>query len=106
MRCAADGAGLRFGRCGEAATFRVLARDAFGNQLKAGGHPFVVRVRPPLSSSRAPPGSPRGPRAVLRDQGDGTYLCEWTPAARGRHVIAVLLDRTPISGSDFVCTVI
>jgi tripartite motif-containing protein 45 len=97
-RCIAEGTGLRAGFKDQRASFAIIARDAFGNRVSRGAHGYSVRVRPPLSATRAP-------EIVVADRGDGTCGCEWLPTARGRHVIQVTLGGMPIEGSDFICHV-
>ena len=94
-RCTAEGAGIRSAVKGKAASFKILARDAFGNRVPHSAHGYSVRVRPPLSATRAPD-------VYLVDNGDGTCGCEWLPTTRGRHVISVTLGGVPIEGSDFI----
>ena len=94
-RCTAEGAGIRSAVKGKAASFKILARDAFGNRVPHSAHGYSARVRPPLSATRAPD-------VYLVDNGDGTCGCEWLPTTRGRHVISVTLGGVPIEGSDFI----
>ena len=98
QRCIAEGTGLRAGFRGQVAAFGIVARDAFGNRLSRGAHGYAVRVRPPLSATRAPD-------VYVADRDDGTCLCEWLPVVRGRHVISITLGGVPIEGSDYVCHV-
>ena len=97
-RSTAEGTGLRAAFKGVPATFALIARDAFGNRVSRGAHGYNVRVRPPLSATRAPD-------VFVGELGDGTVGCEWVPTTRGRHVITVTLGGIPIEGSDFICNV-
>ena len=98
LRCTAEGTGLRAAFVRQRATFAIVSRDAFGNRISRGAHGFCVRVRPPLSATKAPD-------VYVADQGDGTCGCEWMPTSRGRHVIQVTLGGVPIEGADFICHV-
>ena len=97
-RCTAEGTGLRAAFKGQPATFSLIARDAFSNRISRGAHGYNVRVRPPLSATRAPD-------VYVGELGDGQVGCEWVPTVRGRHVISVTLGGIPIDGSDFICNV-
>ena len=97
-RCYAEGAGLRAAFVRQTTTFKILAKDAFGNRVSRGAHGYNVRVRPPLSATKAPD-------VVVFDLGDGTCGVEWVPQVRGRHVVSVTLGGLPIEGSDFMCHV-
>lgn len=94
-RCRAEGAGLRSAYKDQTTSFVIIARDAFGNRISRGAHGYSVRVRPPLSATKAPD-------VHVYDLGDGTCGVEWVPTARGRHVVSVALGGIPIEGSDFM----
>ena len=89
---------MRSAQKGKRASFAIIARDAFGNRVSRGALGYSVRVRPPLSATRAPD-------VIVGDAGDGTCRCEWVPTVKGRHVISVTLGGMPIENSDFVCMV-
>ena len=65
--------------------FRVLPSDAHGNPTSYRGARWSARVRPPLTSGGGPP-------VRLRGNADGTCEGSFTPLARGRHTLVVLLD--------------
>ena len=65
--------------------FRVLPSDAHGNPTSYRGAHWSARVRPPLTSAGGPP-------VRLRGNADGTCEGVFTPLARGRHTLVVLLD--------------
>ena len=98
-RCVAEGVGLRAGFKGQVASFAIVARDAFGNRVSRGAHGYNVRVRPPLSATRAPD-------VYVADKNDGTCSVEWLPTTRGRHVVSITLGGVPIEGSDYICHVV
>ena len=98
QRCTAEGSGLRAAIRNVPTSFKIIAKDAFGNRISRGAHGYGVRVRPPLSATKAP-------KVDLYDAGDGTCTCEWRPTVSGRHVISITLAGLPIGGSDFFCHV-
>jgi hypothetical protein len=78
---------------GQNATFRVTAKDAFGNARENGGDSFFVAVVDAAGVVDAP-------SVALTDHGDGTYTGAWTPAtAASTYEIRVLLRGTHVSGS-------
>ena len=78
---------------GKNATFRVTAKDAFGNARENGGDSFFVAVVDAAGVVDAP-------SVALTDHGDGTYTGAWTPAtAASTYEIRVLLGGTHVSGS-------
>ena len=78
---------------GQPATFRVTAKDAFGNARENGGDSFFVAVVDAAGVVDAP-------SVALTDHGDGTYTGAWTPAtAASTYEIRVLLRGTHVSGS-------
>ena len=97
-RCVAEGVGLRAAFVRQSASFKIISKDAFGNRVPRGAQGYSVRVRPPLSATKAPD-------VVVFDNGDGTCGVEWVPQVRGRHVVSVTLAGMPIEGSDFMCHV-
>ena len=97
-RCVAEGVGLRAAFVRQSASFKIISKDAFGNRVPRGAQGYSVRVRPPLSATKAPD-------VVVFDNGDGTCGVEWVPQVRGRHVVSVTLAGMPVEGSDFMCHV-
>ena len=81
-----EGSGLRKAVKGEQSSFRILAKDEFGNRCVIGGQRFRLRVRQPLSGSER-----TQPEVSIADLGNGTHLASWVPSSRGRHLVSVAL---------------
>ena len=96
-RCTAAGDGAAVATPGEAAYLTIEARDAFGNKLANGGHPFEVALVGPARLR------------ALQDQGDGTYGCAYEVAGSAAGYatdgalvqISVTMSGVPIQGSPF-----
>eukprot|EP00128_Syssomonas_multiformis_P006222 Colp12_sorted_trinity150504_noHs@35288 len=91
-QCAAYGPAITGGVAGVETSFNIVAKDING-ELRAGDDPFNVRIH-------GPPGTPP-PQATVRNNGDGTYIVKFTPAAEGDHVIAVTVYGNNIPNSPF-----
>jgi len=91
-QCTAFGPGLEPGNLDtHPAKFTIQARDKKGNPITRGGDPFKVAIA-----------GPTGPVPCdIKDNGDGTYSCEYQPEAAGMHDIAITMKDTPIKGSTF-----
>ena len=90
------GNGLRGAEAGRAVQFIIYARDQFGNAVIKPGDDFQVKISEVNEGIRV--------RATVSDNGDGTYLCEWTGMLRGEYDVAVCLKEDPIKGSPWrVC---
>ena len=89
----ATGPGVEGGAAaGAPADFTVHAVNAAGAPMTAGGHPFTCKVTDPRG---------RPVRALLKDNGDGTYAGSYTPAAPGEHTVEIICGGAPIKDSPF-----
>ena len=84
-RCVVEGLWTGPLQLGETAFFHVRPSDAHGNPTSLQGARWNARVRPPLTSSATP-------TVRLHGKADGTCEGRFTPEARGRHVVTVLLS--------------
>ena len=98
-RCVVEGRGPSPLRLHAPAVFVVHASDAWGNRCASEGERWSARVRQPLSSATATP------QVKLRGTADGACEGTFTPVARGRHTLAVLLGGRPLSGGEIVMDV-
>ena len=83
-RCTIGGPGYQGGAAKSDVTFYVTAKDARGTRIRDGGAYVVVRVTPGTSARAA------GAETVspdVRDNGDGTYSCKYSVAARGDYEV-------------------
>ena len=78
------GPGLESAKVNETASFVVEARDAEGNVIESGGHPFKLRVQGPT-----PDADPQIQSLV--DNNNGKYDGKYVPTQRGRHIVTVTL---------------
>lgn len=78
------------GKAGKVSTITVTARDAAGNEIRAGGDSVVVDVS--VANSARPP---------VTDHGDGTYTASYTPTSTGTDYVAVTINGLPLVGSPF-----
>ncbi|KAJ8602268.1 hypothetical protein CTAYLR_003666 [Chrysophaeum taylorii] len=91
LNCEAFGPGLYQAVCGETATFSIVATTN-GAALDAGGLEFTARLE---SSSLLY-------LLEVRDEGNGTYECEYAVARAGDYELSVLLrDEYHVFGSPF-----
>ena len=82
-QCIVEGSGLRASTVRQPATFTIVARDQYGDNMEDGGDPMFVSIR----------GCGLRVRAKVFDQGDGSYLVTYktegirpispSPAVRG-----------------------
>src|ERR1035438_8374092 len=72
----------------------VTARDAIGNALTSGGSTVVGAVTGPETLT-----------PVVKDNLNGTYTLTYTPTVAGADKIAITLNGTAISGSQFTCVI-
>ena len=78
------------------ALFLVHASDAWGNRCGSEGARWSARVRQPLTSATSTP------QVKLRGTADGACEGTFTPVAKGRHTLVVLLGGQPLSGGEIV----
>jgi hypothetical protein len=83
------------GNAGAVTTIVVQARDAFGNNLTAGGSAVAATVT----------GVNAGAVVTVVDNLDGTYTATYTPTATGTDNIAITLDAVAIGGSPYASIV-
>lgn len=89
----ADGPGVEGGvPAGAETPFTVHAVNAAGAPMTTGGHPFTCKVTDPR-------GKPI--RALLKDNGDGTYAGTYTPEGPGDYTVEVICGGAPIKDSPF-----
>ena len=93
-RCTACGAGVRTAAWNRPTTFTIVARDAFGHEIKKGGDDFHVSVAPRGHGHY-------GTVESVNDLGDGNYAVEYTAAISGRYGVEVRLGGVHIEGSPF-----
>jgi len=87
------GNGLREAQAGRPVQFIIQARDQFGNKVVKPGDDFQVKIAEVNEGIRV--------RATVTDNGDGTYLVEWTGMLRGEYDVHVCLKEDPIKGSPW-----
>ena len=73
----------------------IQARDSSGAHCRVGGDDFRVRLRGPVKEFAA----------VVRDNGDGTYVAEFVPPLSGEYGLIVTLRGHHVVGSPFVLRV-
>jgi len=89
--CIAEGPGLKDGiKDTFPAEFKIYAKDRDGNPIKEGGDNFLVKIVDP-DGNEVP--------CDIKDNGDGTYDCNYQPERDGPHKVAVTLDDTHIKDS-------
>ena len=98
-RCVVEGPGPSPLRLHEPAIFVVHASDAWGNRCGSEGARWSARVRQPLTSATSTP------QVKLRGTADGACEGTFTPVAKGRHTLVVLLGGQPLSGGEIVLDV-
>lgn len=87
----AYGPGLEKAEPGKPADFTIEARNAGGRKCPVGGENFDIQLQ-----------GPTGPVPVqCRDNGDGTYSCQYVPNAPGDHVLNINLKGQPIKGNPW-----
>ena len=95
-RCVVEGPGPSPLRLHEPAIFVVHASDAWGNRCGSEGARWSARVRQPLTSATSTP------QVKLRGTADGACEGTFTPVAKGRHTLVVLLGGQLLSGGEIV----
>jgi len=95
-----EGSGFKLAPLGREASFTVTAHDAQGRLRGLGGDLFMVELKEAKSDKKV--------EVNLKDNGDGTYLANYTvPAdANGDHSLSVFLRGVHIQGSPFVVRVV
>jgi len=81
--CEMYGPGLQGGEANKPGVFTIKAKNRLGEPIKEGGHPFKVNVDGPYEGSTVP--------CQVKDNGDGTYTCTYTPTELGDHVVTASL---------------
>ena len=93
--CDADGAGLRGAIVGVGGVVYITARDAHGNARLAGGDAVHARVVDTAGVASSPPTS-------VTDNGDGTYVVEYVPAAASTtYELRMLIGGEHVAGSPY-----
>ncbi|MDH5198273.1 MAG: Ig-like domain repeat protein, partial [Gemmatimonadota bacterium] len=82
------------GVAGTVTNILVTVRDGGGNQLPVGGETVIVSVTGANSAS-----------PTVTDNGDGTYVAIYTPAAAGTDSVRITLNAAAISGSPYLSSV-
>jgi hypothetical protein len=80
---------------GEKTSFTITARDSDGNIRPGGMDNFTVDITDANFEKISP---------SIIDNGDGTYLVEYTPKIEGKHKIAVSVEGQQIGDSPFIVT--
>lgn len=90
----ADGPGITNGQAEHDQKFTIHSVAPDGTPVKVGGDPFVVKVTGP--SGDVP--------VTMKDNGDGTYDCDYTPNKPGNYKVDVTLHGAPIKDAPFSLT--
>ena len=93
-RCDVRGDGLIGAELRRPATFVVVARDAYGNQLRGGGDRVHLSFRGRCN-----------PTAHVHDRGDGSYGVAWASGITGDCVLSLTIGGAPVRGSPFAIAV-
>ena len=89
VECRVEGLGPQVSK-GHLHEFRIITCDGTGRPKESVGETFFVAVR-----------GTQKVRAKVRDNGDGTYSCTWTPPQSGAYQVAVSYFGVPLPGSPF-----
>lgn len=81
--CWAVGEGLALATAGTSAQLTLQANDVYDNERGEGGDLFTVRVFPPNSIEKDPPEDGRPVHAMVVDEGDSSYISEYTQYVAG-----------------------
>ena len=90
-QCRAYGPGLEGGEALIPGIFIIEARNAYGDLIPIGGHPFTATVTQPN-------GQPLD--VQLTDSGDGMVEAVYTPNHAGTHIVTVQLSGQDIGGAE------
>jgi hypothetical protein len=82
----AVGSGMHEAEASTASSFYLLAHDKCGNRILTGGARFYARLLRLDSSAES------ATKVAVRDEGDGSYTCEYTASVPGVHEIHVILQ--------------
>ena len=85
-QCTLDGGGSEGGIVGHDATFSIMARDTFGNQLTVGGYIFTVQIYKPDDSEMVDPLL----EPVPIDNHDGSFSVTYKTEIEGMHKLRVV----------------
>jgi len=88
----AEGPGLLGGLAQEPALFTVIARNYYGEPLKAGGELFTIEVKSEDGSAV---------EAAITDKKDGTYNVAYLPLSPQKYVVQISLDGVKIKDAPF-----
>jgi len=96
----ATGEGLALATAGTSAQLTLQANDVYDNERGEGGDIFSVRVFPPNSIENGADGRPV--HAVVVDEGDSSYISEYTQYAAGSNTLyATLLTRGGVTATYY-----
>jgi filamin len=76
--------------------FKIQAKDKYGKDIPTGGDPFEVTAED--EDGKDVP-------VEIKDNNDGTYLCNYAPVNSGRHKIQAKLRGKPVGGSPYTVNV-
>ena len=74
----------------------IKSRDAFGNDIHAGGFSSRFSIFVSGTNSATP---------TVHDNGDGTYSASYLPISKGTDRIDIMFDGVPINGSPYLSDV-
>ena len=99
----AAGEGLALATAGTSAQLTIQANDMYDNERGEGGDVFSVRVVPPGGlASASTTGGGRPVHAVVVDEGDSSYIAEYTQYVAGNNTLyATLLTQGGVSATYY-----
>ena len=99
----AAGEGLALATAGTSAQLTIQANDMYDNERGEGGDLFSVRVVPPGGlASASTTGGGRPVHAVVVDEGDSSYIAEYTQYVAGNNTLyATLLTQGGVSATYY-----
>lgn len=80
---------------GEKTSFTITAKDSDGNIRPGGMDNFVIEITDADFEKISP---------SITDNGDGTYLVEYTPKIEGKHKISISIEGRQIEGAPYIVT--
>ncbi|KAK3285911.1 hypothetical protein CYMTET_6500 [Cymbomonas tetramitiformis] len=92
-KCTAVGSGVGGGAANSLASFVVQSNDANARKVRDGGATVTVLITPKSDGENI--------EGTVRDNGDGSYSCQYTVPNRGDYTVDVEMNGTAIQGSPF-----
>ena len=102
--CELMGDGSKLCHLNERSSFKLIAKDAYGNVQPKGGERFFVTMRRLDGAGGGADGSGAVQHVPVKDDGSGSYAVEYTCTAVGLHSVSVhhgSLDGDVLPGSPF-----